>query len=129
MLLLKAVESNWGLIGPGDWEKRSWKINADGTYLLKTTYRPVDPDDLDVSEVTEEGALYEEQMEILRECIDEYWGNDIADEDDGNAWEFKLYENGTVVRHRETGYISGIEPYESIAALLEEEENPDGTYV
>lgn len=32
MLLLKAAEHNWGLIGPGNWEKHSWKINDDGWY-------------------------------------------------------------------------------------------------
>ena len=122
MLLLKATESNWGLIGPGDWEQRTWKIDSDGSYLLKTTYRPDDSDDPDIPEQTEEGELSAEQMEILRECIDEYWNNDTADACDGSAWEFKLYQDGTVVRHRETGYIAGIEPYESLAALLTEEE-------
>ena len=33
-MLLKATERNWGLIGPGTWEKRTWKINSDGTYTL-----------------------------------------------------------------------------------------------
>ena len=122
MLLLKATESNWGLIGPGDWEKRTWKIDSDGSYLLKTTYRPDDSDDPDIPEQTEEGELSAEQMEILRECIDEYWNNDTADACDGSAWEFKLYQDGTVVRHRETEHIAGIEPYESLAALLTEEE-------
>ena len=61
MLLLKATERNWGLVGPGDREKRTWKVNTDGTYLRKTTYHPVDPEDL-VLEETEEGALYEEQL-------------------------------------------------------------------
>ena len=121
MLLLKAEEKNWKLIGPGDWEKRSWKIQTDGTYLRKTTYRPVDPDDPEPEE-TEEGALSQEQMDVLKECIDEYWNKEKADAAEGAAWEFKLYENGTVVRHRELGYIDGIEPYESIAALLTEEE-------
>ena len=125
MLLLKATEKNWGLQGPGDWEKRSWKIHSDGTYLLKTTYRPVDPDDTETPEVTEEGALSQEQMEILKECIEEYWNNDTADACDGSAWEFKLYDNGTVIRHRDLGYIYGIEPYESIAALLSEESADD----
>ena len=126
MLLLKAVEYNWGLMGPGSWEKRSWKINTDGTYLRKTTYRPVDPDDAEDSAVTEEGALYEEQMEVLRECIEEYWNSEKADAFDGSAWEFKLYdEHGSVIRHREKGYIYGIEPYESIAALLYEDD-PEG---
>ena len=119
MLLLKATERNWGLIGPGDWEKRTWKIHMDGTYQLKTTYLPVDPDDHETPEVTEEGALYEEQLEALKEHAGEYWNDDTADACDGSAWEFKLYdENGTVIRHRDLGYIYGIEPYESIASLL-----------
>ena len=45
MLLLKAVERNRGLMGPGSWEKRSWKIHTDGTSRMKTTYCPMDPDD------------------------------------------------------------------------------------
>ena len=121
-MLLKATERNWGLIGPGDWEKRSWKIDADGTYLLKTTYRPVDPGDAESVGETVKGELSAEQMETLQECIDAYWTDESADACDGTAWEFKLYDNDTVVRHRELGYIYGIEPYESIAALLTEEE-------
>lgn len=118
-MLLKATERNWGLIGPGTWEKRTWKINSDGTYTLKTTYRPLDGEDLSL-EQTEEGAFFEEQMEILKECIDEYWNDDPGDPaEDGSAWEFKLYENDAVIRHRELGYIDGVEPYESIAGLLE----------
>lgn len=27
MFILRAKEHNWGLIGPGDWETRSWKSN------------------------------------------------------------------------------------------------------
>ena len=121
MLLLKAVESNWGMIGPGSWEKRSWKINTDGTYRLKTTYRPVDPEDAEVSTTVEEGELSSEQLDILRECIDAYWNDEKADACDGSAWEFKLYENDAVIRHRELGYIYGIEPFESITALLKED--------
>ena len=121
MLLLKAVEENWDYIGPGDWEKKSWKINEDGTWLCKTTYRPVDSDKSAIPEETVEGAFSEEKMNILRECIDEYWTDEKTKACDGTAWEFKLYANRTVVRHRELGYIYGIEPYESITALLEEE--------
>lgn len=126
MLLLKAVEENWGLMGPGSWEKKSWKINSDGTYQRKTTYRPVDPEDAEESVVTEEGALYEEQMDALRECIEEYWSNEKSDACDGTAWEFKLYDQyGSVICHREMGYIYGIEPYESIAALLHDEDDSE----
>jgi hypothetical protein len=38
MLILKAKEHKWGLIGPGDWETRSWKINDDGWYQYKESY-------------------------------------------------------------------------------------------
>ncbi len=120
MLLLKATERNWGLTGPGDWEKCTWKIHMDGTYTRKTTYRPLEEGD--ASEVTEEGALYEEQMETLQKLIGEYWTEETTDACDGTAWEFKLYDAyGTVIRHRELGYIYGIEPYQRIAALLSEE--------
>ena len=119
-MLLKVTERNWGLAGPGDWEKRSWKIDADGTYLLKTIYHPVDPGDTESVGETEEGELSAEQMEALREYIDAYWPDEKTDICDGNPWEFKLYDIDTVIRHRELGYICGIEPYESIAALLTE---------
>ena len=33
----------------------------------------------------------------------------------------KLYENDQIVKHRDLGYIYGIEPYETIAAVLLEE--------
>lgn len=33
----------------------------------------------------------------------------------------KLYENDQIVKHRDLGYIYGIEPYETIAAVLSEE--------
>lgn len=118
MLLLKAVEMNWSMIGPGGWEKRSWKVNSDGTYLQKTTFRPVDPEDADASEAEEEGALSEEQMAILKKGIDDYWSDEKTDACDGSAWEFKLYDNGTVVRHRDLGYIYGIEPYARMAGML-----------
>ncbi len=122
MLLLKAVETNWGLIGPGEWERRSWKIQTDGTYRLKTTYRPVDPADPTPPEVIDEGALYDEQLEFLKQQIEKHWPGEKADACDGTAWEFKLYdEHGSVIRHRDLGYIYNIEPFESIAAMLLEE--------
>ena len=120
-MILKVTAENWGLSGPGDWERSTWKINRDGTYTLKKRYRPLDGDP-DTPEMVTEGALDAEQMEILKECIDEYWSNENADACDGTAWEFKLYENGTVIRHRDMGYIYGIEPFESIAALLDEDD-------
>ena len=121
MLLLKAVETNRGIIGPGEWERRSWKIQTDGTYRLKTTYRPVDPADPTPPEVIDEGALYDEQLELLKDYALRPWHNEKAKAGE-SVWEFKLYdENETVIRHREPGYIQGMDPFESIAAMLLEE--------
>ena len=117
-MLLKATEKNWSLHGPGDWDKRTWKINEDGTYLLKTAYLPDDTND-PIPEQEEEGELSSEKLELLLECIDSYWTDEPGEScDDGVAWEFKLYQDGNVIRHRELGYIDGLEPYESLAALL-----------
>ena len=121
MLLLKAVETNRGIIGPGEWERRSWKIQTDGTYRLKTTYRPVDPADPTPPEVIDEGALYDEQLELLKDYAARPWHNEKAKAGE-SVWEFKLYdENEAVIRHREPGYIQGMDPFDAIAAMLLEE--------
>ena len=121
MLLLKAVETNRGIIGPGEWERRSWKIQTDGTYRLKTTYRPVDPADPTPPEVIDEGALYDEQLELLKDYATRPWHNEKAKAGE-SSWEFKLYdENEAVIRHREPGYIQGMDPFDRIAAMLLEE--------
>ena len=123
MLLLKATERNWGLIGPGDWDKHSWKINTDGWYRYKETYRSNSPDELpEIPEVVTEGMLSSEQLSSLQKALDQEWSSETAEACDGTAWEFKLYDNDTVVKHRKFGYIYGIEPYESIVRILAEEE-------
>jgi len=123
MLLLKATERNWGLVGPGDWDKRSWKINDDGWYQYKESYRSGNPDIPEIPDVVEEGVLSQAQLEKLKEALAQEWSGETADACDGTAWEFKMYEGDTVVKHRETGYIDGIEPYESIAGVLTSEKD------
>ena len=124
MLLLKATERNWGLIGPGAWEKHSWKINDDGWYRYKETYRSNGTDEIpEIPDLVEEGVLSDDQMRRLRTALAQDWNNEKADACDGTAWEFKLYENGSVTKHRDTGYIYGIEPYETIAAIMMEIKN------
>jgi len=121
MLLLKATERNWGLIGPGDWDKRSWKVNDDGWYQYKETYRSGSPDIPEIPTVTEEGVLSGEQLNALKELLAADWSEETTDACDGTAWEFKLYQDDTVIRHRDLGYIDGIEPYETIASILSEQ--------
>lgn len=122
MLLLKAVERNWGLIGPGAWEKRSWKINDDGWFQYTTRYRSGSPDIAEIPDVTEEGQMDAGKFRELKRLLETEWSEEKAGGCDGTAWEFKLYENGTVIRHRDLDYIYGIEPYESLAEILSSEE-------
>ena len=122
MIILKATEKNWGLVGPGAWEKRSWKINDDGWYQYKETYRTGDLDEFPaIPEMVTEGTLSADQLNRLKTALAQDWTNEKTKACDGVAWEFKLYENGEIVKHRDLGYIYGIEPYETIAAVLSEE--------
>ena len=121
MLILKAKEHNWGLIGPGDWETRSWKFNDDGWYQYKEKYRSGNGDIEEIPTVVEEDVLSSAQLATLRELLDQPWSTEQTDACDGTAWEFKMYEDGEIKKHRDLGYIYGIEPFESIAKLLTEE--------
>ena len=122
MIILKATEKNWGLVGPGAWEKRSWKINDDGWYQYKETYRTGDPDEFPaIPEMVTEGTLSADQLNRLKTAVAQDWTNEKTKACDGVAWEFKLYENDQIVKHRDLGYIYGIEPFETIAAVLSEE--------
>ena len=123
MILLKATERNWGLIGPGDWDKHSWKINDDGWYQYKETYRTGDSDAFPaIPEMVTEGTLSYDQKNRLKAALAQEWSDEKTDASDGVAWEFKLYdENGEIAKHRDLGYIYGIEPFETITAVLTEE--------
>ncbi len=122
MLILKAKEHNWGLIGPGSWERRSWKINDDGWYEYKESYRSGSDDELpEIPTVVEERVLSSLQLSRLKELLEQPWSEEKTDACDGAAWEFKMYQNDELTKHRDLGYIYGIEPFESIVKLLTEE--------
>ena len=121
MLLLKATERNWGLVGPGDWEKHSWKINDDGWYQYKEIYRSNSAEDMpEIPDLVEEGVLSAVQMEKIKAALEQAWPETQADASDGTAWEFKMVQNGEVIKHRDLGYIYDIEPYVRIAEILTE---------
>ena len=121
MILFKATERNWGLIGPGDWEKRSWKISEDGWVQYTTAFRSGSPEIAEVPDVTEEGQMDAGRFAELKRLLAEEWNDKKTEASDGEAWEFKVYEDGSVVKHRETGYIYGNEVFERIAILLGQE--------
>ena len=122
MILLKATECNWDLLGPGSWNKRSWKINEDGWYQYKESYVSVRSVNMpDIPDAVEEGVFSVEQMKRLKAALAQDWPGTKLDGCDGAAWEFKLYADGIISKHRELGYIGDIEPYKSIEAVLTEE--------
>ena len=49
--LLKAVEHNWGLTGPGDWSKVRWRIFYDGSYEVVSTFNPSSDDCHDAHDI------------------------------------------------------------------------------
>ncbi len=91
-------------------------------YEYKESYRSGADDELpEIPTVVEERVLSSSQLSQLRELLAADWSEEKTDACDGAAWEFKMYEGGTVVKHRDLGYIYGIEPFESIVKLLTEE--------
>lgn len=62
-------------------------------------------------------------MRRLWAALAQDWPDEKTEACDGTAWEFKLYENGAITEHRDLGYIYiyGIEPFETIASVLTEE--------
>ena len=119
MLLLKATERNWGLMGPGDWDRRSWKIYDDGWFQYKEQYRSGADEELpEIPDVVEEGSMTEVQLQQLMDLLESDWSQERTDACDGVAWEFKMYRDEEIVKHRELGYIYGVEPYERIVEIL-----------
>ena len=39
--LLKVIEHNWGLIGPGDWRTVTWLVYHDGSYEVVSSFNPI----------------------------------------------------------------------------------------
>lgn len=119
MILLKAKEHNWGLISPGSWDKRSWKVYHDGWFQYKVTYRSMGEAELpEIPDVTEEGSLSAGQLQRMEELLNSVWSEEKTEEAEGSAWEFKMYRDEKLIKHRDVGYIRGIEPFESVVKIL-----------
>jgi len=123
MLLLKASEVNWERLSPGSWEKTKWKINDTGAYSFTVSFHPGGPN-LPSSTVT--GRLSPEELQRLRAALAEDWP-DQAGEADGNPWEFKMYNASGVVKHRDLGYIGGLEIFCRIASALPSDDTEEVT--
>ena len=115
-LFLLAAVHNWGLSGPGDWEQAVWSVRNDASFELRVSFRPADGP---VPDRIIRGSLGPGDLVELLRLVGDEWTDEQVEACDGTAWEFGLYRgDGERIKHRELGYIYGIEPYESIAGIL-----------
>jgi len=128
VLLLKAVEHNWDMIGPGEWYKVTWRIYYDGSYEIFSTFNP--PDEAYEKENRPKpvrrktsGTMEEAEFSKFREAMKrEPWRDPslIVDACDGEAWEIESYnKDGSIDKSSgKLGYIYGHSVLETIVSLL-----------
>ncbi len=136
-LLLKAIEHNWGLTGPGDWSEVQWNIFYDGTYEVVSFFRPSFEACKNAMERKEQpefvkkkstGELDNEVFFKLRETIKQKQWRDPSLEVyafDGVAWEIESFrEDGSIENTSgKLGYIYGHRVLETIVSLLPDDGN------
>ncbi len=118
-ILLKAVEDNWCLIEPGEWETTRWEVRRDMSFTMTVSFRPINQ--LQAEKVIR-GILGVEDYYSICRLIESPWSEKKEDACDGITWEFMAYgKRGALVKHRPMGYAYDIEPYESIISVLEKQ--------
>ncbi|MBR6426899.1 MAG: hypothetical protein IKS28_03635 [Clostridia bacterium] len=138
--LLKAVEHNWGLIGPGDWTTVQWNIYHDGSYEIISTFNPDTSSREAIEEILKRnelpkpvkkkktGKMNAKRFSKLREAIKlEPWRDPSLEVGgcDGEAWEIKSYraDGSTENTSGRVDYIYGHRVLEKIVDLLPEDGN------
>lgn len=130
--LLKAVEYNWGLKGPGDWSEVRWCVFYDGSYEVILVFNPSYEAFDDAWERNERpepvkkkttGRMADEAFSKLREAVKcGLWKDPSPDIDacDGTAWEIEsCREDGGIENTSgDIGYIYGHRVLETIVRYL-----------
>ena len=115
-LVLNVKHSNWGMMGPGDWNNTEWNIYDNLIVQIKVSYNPKGGIDntkefnCEIDEKFLNNLL--DKLNIVKQNDEE------VDACDGSAWEYTQYDNGNEVWKRNIGYIYGIKPLEEIATQL-----------
>ena len=134
-ILLKAIEHNWDLIGPEDWNKVEWNIFSDGSYRIITAFNPMITENDEILEMQKRGErpkpikkqtsgrMDEKAFSKLREAIKMAPWRDptvYADACDGVAWEIKSYRSDGSIENTsgKLDYIYGHCALETIVSLL-----------
>ena len=121
--LLKAVEHNWGLTGPGDWNEVKWLIFSDGSYEMVSKFNTYE----ETGNKTV-GQMNKKVFNKLRKTLKrKEWRDPSLNvfAHDGVAWEIELYrEDGSIEKTSgKRGYIYGHRVLETIVSLLPSDGN------
>lgn len=135
--LLKAVEHNWGLAGPGDWSKVQWNIFYDGSYEIISSFNPTlgayekmlnrNMHPKPVKKKTT-GMMDKAVFAVLLKTIDcEPWKDPTLNVHacDGVAWEIESYRDDGSVKNSsgKLDYVYGHRVLEKIVSLLPDDDN------
>lgn len=128
--LLKAVEHNWDLIGPGDWVKVKWLIFSDGFYEVVSIFNPSFYD-IEIPRPVKKktsGQMGVWAFSKLRKALKRKpWRNPSLEvcTFDGVAWKMKSYrEDGSIDKTSgKLDYIYGHKNLERIVRLLPSDGN------
>ena len=141
-LILKAVEHNWDMLGPGSWETITWSIFSDGSYKIREKRIPRHTAEKAL-EIIHSTGNFEEYKRIIRKreyttlsgymkedsffTLKKYleanqWRDPSIDcyACDGVAWTFEYFDSDgkTIKTSGKLGYIYGHSTLENIAAIL-----------
>ena len=127
--MLKAIEYNWGMMGPNDWNRTKWEVYYDGSYKITIYFNP--SFDEMMEDIRKEkikrisGTLGEKEFKELKTHLDsKQWIDPQIDNRgtcDGTAWEIEYYDvSGKLLNSSKLGYIYGHECLEKIASCLPE---------
>ena len=137
-LLLQAEKHNWGLIGPGDWNKTIWLIYSDRSYEKEILYNRdreelkqiIEARDVHIKDlrelqrcVTRKGKIREKRFSDLQAVMaSEPWRDPEVNfaACDGVAWQIEEYDSEHKIIHSsgDLGYIYGQPVLEAIVAHL-----------
>ena len=134
-LFLKAVEHNWSLHGPGDWNIVEWEIYYDHTYATKVSFIPKRDqktyESIDVPPIINTGKLNHRAFSDLETLLKTKTWRDpkiVIHACDGVAWKIEYYSSdGKIINSSgKLGYIYGEKLLEDIVKLLAELQRPYG---
>lgn len=141
-LILKAVEHNWDMIGPGSWETVTWSIFSDGSYKIREKRIP-ERNAKKALEIIHSSGNSEENKRIIRKREYTTISGDMKEDSfstlkkyleakqwrdpnidchawDGVAWTFEYFDSDgkTIKTSGELDYIYGHSTLENLASVL-----------